>query len=62
LFFGNAFGAIAKTSDFSTVQEEDTPEQAEQDALEDCQYFSDIPDTCEVILVVGSKEGTIFQK
>jgi hypothetical protein len=62
LFFGNGYGAIAATSDHWTVHEADTPEEAAQDALEDCQYLSDIPDTCEVILVVGSKEGTIFQK
>jgi hypothetical protein len=62
LFFGNGFGAIAATSDHWTVYEADTPEQAAQDALEDCQYFSEIPDTCEVILIVGSKEGTIFPK
>lgn len=62
LFFGNAFGAIAETSDMSTVQKADTPEQAAQDALEDCQYYSEIPDTCEVLLIVGSQEGTIFQK
>ncbi len=62
LFFGNAFGAIAKTSDHWSLQEEDTPEQAAQEALESCQYFSEIPDTCEVILIVGSKEGAIFPK
>jgi hypothetical protein len=62
LFFGNGFGAIAATSDHWTVYEADTPEQAAQDALEDCRYYSEIPDTCEVILIVGSKEGTIFQK
>jgi hypothetical protein len=61
-FFSNGFGAIAETSDASNIGKADTPEQAAQDALEDCRYFSEIPDTCEVILIVGSKEGTIFQK
>jgi Domain of unknown function (DUF4189) len=62
LFFGNGFGAIAATSDYWTAHEADTQEEAAQEALESCQYFSEIPDTCEVILIVGSKEGTIFQK
>jgi hypothetical protein len=74
-FFGNAFGAIAQgsaTSFFgngdtpeSYFEKGDTPEQAAQDALKDCQDYSDIldiPDTCEVVLVVGSQKGTIFQK
>jgi hypothetical protein len=61
-FFGNGFGAIAAASDHWNVYDADTPEQAAQDALESCQYLSDLPDTCEVLLIVGSKEGTIFQK
>jgi hypothetical protein len=76
LLFDNAFGAIAKGSATSFwgengdtpeyyLEKGDTSEQAVQEALEDCQDWSDtlnIPDTCEVILIVGSKEGTIFQK
>jgi hypothetical protein len=67
-FFSNAFGAIAKTSGSASLyfEKADTPEQAAQEVLEDCQDFSEIsdesPNNCEVLLVVGSQEGTIFQK
>jgi hypothetical protein len=44
------------------IRRGNTQEQAAQYALEACQTYSSIPDTCEVVLVVGSKEGTIFQK
>ncbi len=66
--FGNAFGAIAKTSGSASLyfEKADTPEQAAQEVLENCQDYSEIsdesPENCEVLLVVGAEEGTIFQK
>lgn len=66
--FGNSFGAIAKTSGSASLyfEKADTPEQAAQEVLENCQDYSEIsdesPDNCEVLLVVGSTGGTIFQK
>jgi hypothetical protein len=59
----SSFGALAESSDNGlNFTRGSTQEEAAQDALEACQLYSDIPDTCEVILVVGSQEGTIFQK
>jgi hypothetical protein len=59
----SSFGALAESSDNGlSFRRGSTQEQAEEDALYGCQAYSSVPDTCEVILIVGSKEGTIFQK
>jgi hypothetical protein len=57
------FGALAESSDNGfNFRLGSTQEEAAQYALEACQLYSDIPDTCEVLLIVGSKEGAIFEK
>jgi hypothetical protein len=61
--FENGFGVLADSSDNAWgASSGNTREQAEEYALERCQAVSSRPDTCEVILVVDSEEGTIFEK
>jgi hypothetical protein len=58
------FGALARESDNTwTFVSAQTQEEAAEDALESCEvHIVTTYDTCEVLLIVGSKEGTIFQK
>ena len=63
MWFRGAFGALAEANDNAWAAVwGNSREEAERNALQNCQRNSGRPETCKVVLVVNSTAGVIFQK
>lgn len=62
-WFSNSFAALAEANDRAwSAAQGYTQEQAQQNALYNCQQQSNNPATCRVVLVVHSKNGVVLQR